>query len=192
MAEIHGIGLVHGDLKPENILLSADSPPRLRLADFGQAEYRKHNLEISLGNSLMQSTVTPRGSPIYAAPEILQRKNTSRSTDLYSSGILLYELWSGIKPFADAADLAQLFDKVVTLKERPDLSTLPGDTPSTIRSLLAACWSDSRTARPSAVACFQRLEELIQSTIGDVITLSPSERASSVGLCTSLGQVVAI
>lgn len=85
----HNKGVVHRDLKPENILLSTKSfSSPIKLADFGLATY------IRPGQSL-HGTV---GSPFYIAPEVLSG-GYNQAADVWSAGVILYILLSGIPPF---------------------------------------------------------------------------------------------
>ncbi|KAL8543790.1 hypothetical protein ACS0TY_004372 [Phlomoides rotata] len=84
----HDKGIVHRDLKPENILLVSRSTSFIKLADFGLATY------IKPGETL-HGTV---GSPFYIAPEVLVGGYT-QAADVWSAGVILYILLSGIPPF---------------------------------------------------------------------------------------------
>ncbi|KAL6606297.1 hypothetical protein ACP70R_041950 [Stipagrostis hirtigluma subsp. patula] len=89
VAHCHSKGIVHRDLKPENILLvskSLSSP--IKLADFGLATY------IQPGRSLSGMV----GSPFYIAPEVLSG-GYNEAADVWSAGVILYILLSGIPPF---------------------------------------------------------------------------------------------
>jgi serine/threonine-protein kinase ULK/ATG1 len=77
------------DLKPQNILLTSVNNPCLKLADFGFAQYMK---EDKISKSL-------RGSPLYMAPEILKNKVYDSKVDLWSVGVILYEVIFGYAPF---------------------------------------------------------------------------------------------
>lgn len=89
VAHCHSKGIVHRDLKPENILLVSKSPSSpIKLADFGLATY------IRPGQSL-SGTV---GSPFYIAPEVLAG-GYNEAADVWSAGVILYILLSGIPPF---------------------------------------------------------------------------------------------
>jgi|GEM_PF-274252 len=84
----HGRGVVHRDIKPDNILL--DDNGEAFLADFGLAS------DTRLG-------VEGRGyTPAYAAPEQIRREQVTPQTDIYSLGIVLYELLTGSRPFTDS------------------------------------------------------------------------------------------
>ncbi|XP_015694199.1 calcium-dependent protein kinase 17 [Oryza brachyantha] len=89
VAHCHSKGIVHRDLKPENILLVSKSPSSpIKLADFGLATY------IQPGRSLSGMV----GSPFYIAPEVLAG-GYNEAADVWSAGVILYILLSGIPPF---------------------------------------------------------------------------------------------
>ncbi|XP_062227906.1 calcium-dependent protein kinase 26-like [Phragmites australis] len=89
VAHCHSKGIVHRDLKPENILLVSKSPSSpIKLADFGLATY------IQPGRSLSGMV----GSPFYIAPEVLSG-GYNEAADVWSAGVILYILLSGIPPF---------------------------------------------------------------------------------------------
>ncbi|OEL22573.1 Calcium-dependent protein kinase 17 [Dichanthelium oligosanthes] len=89
VAHCHSKGIVHRDLKPENILMVSKSPSSpIKLADFGLATY------IQPGRSLSGMV----GSPFYIAPEVLSG-GYNEAADVWSAGVILYILLSGIPPF---------------------------------------------------------------------------------------------
>ncbi|GAV61826.1 Pkinase domain-containing protein [Cephalotus follicularis] len=99
----HETGVVHRDLKPENILFATKAPSSpIKLADFGLATY------IKPGESL-HGTV---GSPFYIAPEVLAGAY-NHSADVWSAGVILYILLSGMPPFWGNTK-SRIFDAVRT------------------------------------------------------------------------------
>ncbi|KAI3981878.1 hypothetical protein MKX01_041141 [Papaver californicum] len=96
----HSRGVYHRDLKPENLLL--DSRGNLKLTDFGLGVFQKQ------GDLLL----TACGSPSYVAPEVINHKSYSgASADLWSCGVILYELLAGYLPFEDP-NLINLYKKI--------------------------------------------------------------------------------
>ena len=92
-AESHGI--VHRDLKPENVMVRADG--QVKIADFGIA--KAFNQASSTGFHTVTGTTV--GTPAYMAPEQAMAKELGPWTDLYSTGVVAYELLVGQVPFSD-------------------------------------------------------------------------------------------
>jgi len=94
---MHSKGIIHRDLKPQNILLQRTLPKstkdfnglEIKIADFGFAR--------TLTSSELTETIC--GSPLYMAPEVLQRHKYSDNTDLWSLGVILYEMVVGCTPY---------------------------------------------------------------------------------------------
>ncbi|CAF2115678.1 unnamed protein product [Brassica oleracea var. botrytis] len=98
----HEMGVVHRDIKPENILLTAAG--KIQLADFGLA------MRIAKGQTFSGLA----GSPAYVAPEVLS-ENYSEKVDIWSAGVLLYALLSGVLPFkGDSLDA--IFEAIKKVK----------------------------------------------------------------------------
>jgi serine/threonine protein kinase len=90
--------IFHRDIKPKNILLTKNSKI-LKIADFGLARILNSN---SIINTLC-------GSPLYMSPEILHKKSHSTKSDLWSIGIVIYEMLFGRHPFTKCNTIAELF-----------------------------------------------------------------------------------
>ncbi len=114
----HQNGVVHRDLKPANILL--DENRNAYLSDFGIAK------DLERGTVFQTHAETVIGSPAYASPEQIMGEGVTPLSDLYSMGIILYELLTGQHPFRDATLTAMLIkqtnEALPPLQERrPDL-----------------------------------------------------------------------
>jgi len=90
LSVIHEHGVVHRDLKPANLMVRQDSS--LALVDFGSAKYVDANSTITISRQV-------RGTPFYMSPEQAAGDNLDGRSDLYSLGVIAYELLTGDKPF---------------------------------------------------------------------------------------------
>ena len=101
LVHCHGRGICHRDLKPENVLF--DTRNRLKLADFGSAEW------FGEGRRSMSGVV---GTPYYVAPEVLLGREYNEKIDVWSAGVILYIMLAGFPPFyGDSA--AEIFEAVM-------------------------------------------------------------------------------
>jgi serine/threonine protein kinase len=103
LAYIHGHGLVHRDLKPSNIMVDQDR--NVRLMDFGLAKFLADDGGLSVSGRMV-------GTFRYMAPEQILGEPLDARADLYSLGVILYELLSGRPPF-DARTPYDLWQKVL-------------------------------------------------------------------------------
>ncbi len=111
LGHAHQGGVIHRDIKPGNIILLADG--QVKVTDFGIAR-----LETAIG---MTQVGTAVGTPNYMAPEQFQGKEADRRVDLYASGVVLFELLTGVRPF-DGRGASELMYQV--LNEPPRRATL--------------------------------------------------------------------
>ncbi|KAG9146611.1 hypothetical protein Leryth_014630 [Lithospermum erythrorhizon] len=103
IAHCHIMGVAHRDIKPDNVLF--DSHNRVKLADFGSAEW------FGVGDERvkMEGIV---GTPYYVAPEVLMGREYNEKVDVWSAGVILYIMLSGVPPFyGDSAE--EIFEAVV-------------------------------------------------------------------------------
>ncbi len=112
LAYIHQHGLIHRDLKPSNVMVDEDRI--VRLMDFGLAKYLADDAAVTAGGRLV-------GTFRYMAPEQILGEQLDARTDLYSLGVILYELLSGRPPF-EAKTPYELWQKVLETEAPSALS----------------------------------------------------------------------
>jgi serine/threonine-protein kinase len=91
LAYAHEHGVVHRDIKPANIMVLADGP--VKITDFGIARMRASNDELTQSGMML-------GSPKYMSPEQVIGKRADHRSDLFSLGVILYEMLTGAAPFS--------------------------------------------------------------------------------------------
>ena len=118
---LYDYNIVHRDLKPQNILLT--DPYTIKITDFGLARNTTSLKPSSIARNISDQDLfsTFCGSPIYMSPELLNRESYSSKSDLWSVGVILYELITGNPPFL-AKNIQTLVQKVNT--EHIDISKI--------------------------------------------------------------------
>ncbi len=108
----HEAGVIHRDMKPANILV--DTNHEIKIVDFGIAAASKH------AESRLTRTGTLIGTPTYISPEQIQGKAVDARTDIYSLGIIMYEMLSGSPPYLADDPMALIFMHVEGSARRID------------------------------------------------------------------------
>lgn len=145
LGEAHRNGIIHRDIKPHNILISKDAR-LVKVADFGIAK--------EAGNLTMTNFGTVMGSVHYISPEQANGKHPTSRVDLYSLGIVLYEMIVGKVPFTDENPVSILLKHVkdeISFEDTGDVVV-----PKSIRTLIY------RLTRKDPDQRYQTAEELIQ------------------------------
>jgi len=132
----HRNGVVHRDLKPSNIMLTRDS---VKLLDFGLAKLKERDEEVpeDATNSALTDGGTIVGTVPYMAPEQIEGHEVDARTDIFSFGVVLYEMVCGRRPFAGNSR-ASLMAAIVAA-EPPSLSSLQPQTPGSLDRLIRHC-----------------------------------------------------
>jgi Protein kinase domain len=157
-------GIVHRDIKPENLLVTREG--RIKIADFGIAKA----LSVTLHGSGLTATGTAVGTPAYMAPEQAMGRAVSPRTDLYSVGVIAFELAAGRVPFRpEDADtpLAVLLKHVN--EPPPDLLALAPDAdPDYARWVHTLLAKEPDARPPGARAAWEALEDIAVQRLGPV------------------------
>jgi eukaryotic-like serine/threonine-protein kinase len=145
LAAAHQAEIVHRDVKPENVLLTDDG--RVKVVDFGLAR-----ATAAVGNTRAGQII---GSVNYIAPEQVTGSPTDARTDVYSAGILLFEMLTGRQPFTGETPLALAYAHVNS--DVPVVSTVVGGIPPTVDQLVRAATSRDPNQRPANAEVFLRV-----------------------------------
>jgi serine/threonine-protein kinase len=193
LGRAHAERVVHRDVKPANVLISSDG--RVKLGDFGVAR---------LAEGSTGGTAGVVGTPRYMAPEQARGNKTTPATDVYSAGVVLYEMLSGAPPFSgsSAIDIA-----LSHLQDAPP--PLPPGVPSELRQIVERALVKDPSARyrdgremASALARARGTERPIGSPRRDEATLvarkltprrrfNPAARRRSLALLGLVGLLLA-
>ncbi len=126
----HQQGVVHRDMKPENLILEPNG--NAKLMDFGIAK--------PLGNVDVRQTQPGSlvGTPVYLAPEQVEGKEADARADIYASGVVLYEIFTGQLPFATGGSLMEVLRRKLDEEPTPPEEAWP-DIPPLLSALLRRC-----------------------------------------------------
>ncbi len=134
----HSRGIFHRDIKPSNILQVGDGRT-VKIADFGIAQVE------SLAAADQTRAGTIIGTPHYMSPEQATGARVDGRSDLFSVGVMLYQLLTGVRPF-EADSMVSLIYRIAKEEPKP-LNELRADVPPTLRRIIERCLAKSPEAR---------------------------------------------
>jgi len=144
LAAVHRAGIVHGDLKPQNVMVMGNGIAKLM--DFGVARPRARQ---------EQGALVVAGTPLYMSPEQAKGGDLDDRSDIYSAGIVMFEMFTGQCPFR-GKDVAEILQMHLN-DPPPDPRTLRPGLPQPLAQLILACLSKQRLQRPGNAAELDRL-----------------------------------
>jgi serine/threonine protein kinase len=175
----HGKLVVHRDIKPRNILVTSEGEPKL--LDFGIVKLLDPEDELAGTLTLtLQRLMTPE----YASPEQMRGETISTASDIYSLGIVLYELLTGHRPFRFQTTSAKEAERIVCEVEPPRPSTVIGQTTEIVlsggemKTLTPEIVSSTREGKPERLR--RRLKGDLDHVVMRALRKEPEQRYSSV------------
>jgi serine/threonine-protein kinase len=141
MAVAHQAGIVHRDLKPANVLIDNDS--LLKIVDFGVAAAQTQ------GDTQLTKTGYVIGSPKYMAPEQILGKKVDERADIYSLGVILYELLTGVPPYSRGDHMSVMYQHVQG-KARPPID-INKQLPVELNNLVMKCMALDKAKRAQSM-----------------------------------------
>jgi serine/threonine protein kinase len=177
LSDAHALGIVHRDLKPSNIMLNERG---VCVLDFGIAKVLQDSTEVTRTHATTESGLVI-GTPRYMSPEQCLGHAVGPASDLYSVGVLLYEMLTGRPPFVDALSSAILV-KQATVQPAP-LAQLRPDVPRALASAVHMLLAKSPAQRPVSAAEARRVLE--RSVAPERVPTAQSDRepfATTIGV----------
>src|SRR5882762_1768920 len=148
IAAAHRQNIVHRDLKPLNIMIQEHLPINegLKILDFGLAKIKSGEL---LGSFVQAKTPGLMGSPFYMAPEQWSDEEPDNRADIYSLGVILYQMLAGEVPFRGSS-IPSIMKKHLTT-EAPSFASFNLDLPASIESVVNHALAKEASHRPQSV-----------------------------------------
>jgi hypothetical protein len=187
----HEHGIVHRDLKPANIKLTKDGA--VKVLDFGLAKALSDDpLSPDVSNSPTLSAVATRagvilGTAAYMSPEQAKGKTADRRSDIWSFGVVFYEMLSGQRLFTGETTQETL---AAVLKTDPEWQALPATVPARVRRLLRRCLEKDPRRRVQAIAEARIAIEDALGGVEETAVAAPGHPRRHRGLVWALGGVL--
>ncbi len=170
LARAHNEGIVHRDLKPANIMRDADD--QLKILDFGLAKLHETALETDetiagdFAGDTMEGTIL--GTPAYMSPEQAEGRVVDARSDVFTLGIVLYEMATGRRPFEGSSAISTL--SAILKDDPPSIAELRPDLPDGLASVVERCLAKDPQNRYATAADVRGDLEAVRA--GEAIELS--------------------
>eukprot|EP01117_Protostelium_nocturnum_P003488 TRINITY_DN1454_c0_g1_i1.p1 TRINITY_DN1454_c0_g1~~TRINITY_DN1454_c0_g1_i1.p1 ORF type:complete len:539 (+),score=132.21 TRINITY_DN1454_c0_g1_i1:174-1790(+) len=140
---------IHRDLKSSNLLV--DNNMNVKVCDFGLSQLIPRDQKV-------KDRQNAKGTPLWMAPEVMMFQEFNEKCDVYSFGIVLWELLTRQEPFSQYHSFDKFKEAVCTKKERPPI---PPETVPSLRDLINLCWAPDQNTRPSFKDIINALDFII-------------------------------
>src|SRR5580704_4917195 len=179
LAAAHEKGIVHRDLKPANVMVTNEG--RVKVLDFGLAkDFRRSNLGDATLTSASQTQVgVVMGTPAYMSPEQTSGRPLDHRTDIFSLGVLLYEMSTGRRPF-EGTSSAELVSSILR-DTPPPVTDMRPDLPSDLARIVRRCLEkDPRHRLQTARDVSNEFRDLARQSSQKVSASSAATRTAAV------------
>ena len=159
----HDRGVVHRDIKPANVMLTSEG--QAKIADFGTATLigaaraREGGTGLMAADSVATMT-TGLGTPLWMAPEMLAGERYSRRIDVYSYGVVMWEIAAQALPWADLRAGAFFMGELLCLLRDGVRPVVDSGWPCAYMALMARCWATDPDMRPEFDAIVADLQAM--------------------------------
>jgi eukaryotic-like serine/threonine-protein kinase len=167
---IHANGVTHRDLKPENIMV--DEQDRIKLIDFGIAG------DTAARRLTYANFTAALGTPNYISPEQVKGKRGDNRSDIYSMGVILYEMLTGKLPFSGPSPMAAMNERLLNHPVPPRVAD-PSVSPQLQEVIYRALERDPRNRYPAAREFRHDLEHLDRVGVEDRVELRDWQKRKS-------------
>ncbi|MEO8576125.1 MAG: protein kinase [Gemmatimonadales bacterium] len=177
LAVAHAAGIIHRDIKPENLMLRDDG--YLKVLDFGIAQLSERSESASGNDSRITQPGMVVGTMRYMSPEQAQGHQVTPTTDVFSLGIVLYELAAGRHPFESSSDMAVL--SAIILRDAQPPSRVNSRVPEVFDSLVMRMMAKDPADRPGAAE--------VDDILDGIVAIQSAGRHSTVAVASPAGVI---